>query len=76
MESHITVRVRQADIGLTESIIDSIQDKYKEVSGQDTVIKIDQDNFLPADGCGGVELLAGRGVLNILEIQRNRILGS
>lgn len=62
MEANILVRVRQNDVALTESIIEAIQDTYKDVSGKDTIIKVDKDNFLPADSCGGVELIAGRGM--------------
>ncbi|XP_015514709.1 V-type proton ATPase subunit E [Neodiprion pinetum] len=73
MEANILVRVRQADVGLTESIIDSIQDTYKDVSGKDTIIKVDKDNFLPADSCGGVELIAGRGRIKISNTLESRL---
>lgn len=60
-ESNITLRIRQVDIPLVESLIDNIQQQYKQKTKKDITLKIDTDNFLPADGCGGVELLASRG---------------
>lgn len=61
MEASVLLRVRQADVTLVESILPEIQDKYKEVSKKETHIKVDQENFIQADGCGGVELYAAKG---------------
>lgn len=41
----------------------SIQQEYKNVAKKDVNLKIDQDNSLPPDSCGGVELLAAKGKL-------------
>jgi V-type H+-transporting ATPase subunit E len=39
----------------------AIQQEYKNVAKKDTNLKMDQDNFLSAESCGGVELLAAKG---------------
>lgn len=60
-ELNVTLRVRQVDIPLVESLFDTVQQEYKEKTKKDVILKIDTDNFLPNEGCGGVELLASRG---------------
>lgn len=60
-ESHIIIRVRQIDLPLVESLLDSVQDAYKQITKKDVTVKIDHDNFLPSDSCGGVDLLAAKG---------------
>lgn len=72
-ETHVTVRVRQADIPLVESIIDAVQNVYKEATMKDVTVKIDQDNFLPADSCGGVDLYAGRGRIKVSNTLETRL---
>lgn len=65
MEANVTIRVRQVDVSLMESILESIQQTYHEISRKDVRLKIDQDNFLPAESCGGVEMFAGKGRIKI-----------
>lgn len=50
------------DMPLVESILDSVHDVYKQITQKDVIIKIDQDNFLPPDSCGGVDLFAAKGI--------------
>ncbi|KZC06233.1 V-type proton ATPase subunit E, partial [Dufourea novaeangliae] len=72
-ESHVTVRVRQVDISVVESLIDTVQDTYKQKSGKDVIIKIDQDNFLAPDSCGGVDLYAARGRIKVSNSLESRL---
>ncbi|XP_076661285.1 V-type proton ATPase subunit Vha26 [Halictus rubicundus] len=72
-ETHVTVRVRQADIPLVESLIDGVQNVYKEATMKDVTVKIDQDNFLPADSCGGVDLFAARGRIKVSNTLETRL---
>lgn len=60
-ESHVFIRVRQVDLPIVESLIDSIQQEYKQATKKDALLKIDQETFLPAESCGGVELLTSKG---------------
>lgn len=73
MEASVLLRVRQADVTLVESILPEIQDKYKEVSKKETHIKVDQENFIQADGCGGVELYAAKGKIKISNTLESRL---
>lgn len=47
---------------MVESLLDSVQSAYKQITKKDVTIKIDQDNFLPSDSCGGVDLFAAKGI--------------
>jgi len=60
-ETNIILRVRQVDIPLVESLLDSIQQQYKQKTKKDVTFKIDSENFLSNESCGGVELLASKG---------------
>ncbi|KAF7989789.1 hypothetical protein HCN44_008463 [Aphidius gifuensis] len=73
MEPSVLLRVRQADVTLVESILPEIQDKYKEVSKKETLVKVDQENFIQADGCGGVELYAAKGKIKISNTLESRL---
>lgn len=65
LEPTVTLRVREADVNLVESVIPSIADQYKEMSGKDVIVKVDKETFLPVDTCGGIELVAQRGRIKI-----------
>lgn len=72
-ETHVTVRVRKVDLPLVESLIDDVQKVYKEATLKDVTVKIDQDNFLPADSCGGVDLYAARGRIKVSNTLETRL---
>lgn len=65
MENQVTIRVRQVDKPLAESILGKAQNDYKEKIKKDTVLKIDPDNWLSPDTCGGVELVALKGRIKV-----------
>ncbi|XP_071636819.1 V-type proton ATPase subunit E [Temnothorax longispinosus] len=72
-EANITLRVRQVDVPLVESLIDGIQQQYKQKTKKDIILKIDTDNFLSPESCGGVELLAARGRIKISNTLETRL---
>ena len=72
-EAHITIRVRQVDLSLVDSIIEPIQDAYKQITKKDVAIKIDQDNFLSPDSCGGVDLYAAKGRIKVSNTLETRL---
>lgn len=72
-ETQVTIRVRQMDVALLDSLLGDIQDSYKQKTKKDVTLKIDQDNFLPADSCGGVELLAAKGRIKIVNTLETRL---
>lgn len=64
-ENHTYIRVRQVDLPIVESLLEGIQKEYKQVTKKDVIIKVDQDTFLPAESCGGIELLTAKGRIKI-----------
>ena len=42
------IRCRQADLALVEEVLAPAAEKYKEATGKEVNLKIDQEAFLPA----------------------------
>ncbi|KAL2746187.1 V-type proton ATPase subunit E [Vespula maculifrons] len=72
-EGHVFIRVRQVDLPIVESLLDSIQQEYKQATKKDALLKIDQETFLPAESCGGVELLTSKGRIKINNTLESRL---
>lgn len=73
----MTIRVRQEDKSLVESLLGRAQADYKEKIKKDVVLTIDPENFLPPNTCGGIELVAARGRIKVnifIVISNNSIL--
>lgn len=64
-EENVTVRVRQEDQSLVESILPTVEKKYKDATGANVGLTIEQDSFLPRDTTGGVDLWAKGGRIKI-----------
>ncbi|CAL8087833.1 unnamed protein product [Orchesella dallaii] len=78
LELNVLVRCRQADLALVEEVIPQAKSQYTEKTGKEINIKLDQESFLAATICGGVDLLAQRGrikVSNTLESRLEMIAG-
>ncbi|CAH0596355.1 unnamed protein product [Chrysodeixis includens] len=73
MEPAVTLRVRQADKSLVESVLGKAQSDYKEKIKKDTVLKIDGEAFLSPDTCGGIELVAAKGRIKICNTLESRL---
>lgn len=65
MEPSVTLRCRQADIGLINEVLPATVAEYKQQIGKDVNVHIDTDNHLSADTCGGIELIALNGRLKV-----------
>lgn len=65
MEPAVTIRCRQADKSLVESLLPRAQQDYKAKIKKDVVLKVDTEASLPADTCGGIELIAARGRIKV-----------
>lgn len=65
--------MREVDVSLVESLIPSMAEQYKNMSGKDVVVKIDSETYLPVDTCGGVELVAQRGRIKISNTLESRL---
>lgn len=50
-----------------------MNEEYKNISGKDVFVKIDSETFLPAETCGGIELLAQRGKIKISNTLESRL---
>ncbi|XP_067635717.1 V-type proton ATPase subunit E [Eurosta solidaginis] len=61
MEPNVTLRCRQADIGLINEILPATLEEYKSKIGKDVNVRVDTENHLSADTCGGIELIALNG---------------
>ncbi|KAJ8711770.1 hypothetical protein PYW08_008724 [Mythimna loreyi] len=73
MENAVTLRVRQADKGLVESVLGKAQSDYKAKIKKDTTLRIDPDNWLSPDTCGGIELVALKGRIKICNTLESRL---
>ncbi|EFN82559.1 V-type proton ATPase subunit E [Harpegnathos saltator] len=72
-EPHVTLRVRQADVHIVQSLLESVQQQYKYMTKKDVTLKIDPDNFLPSESCGGVDLLASKGRIKVSNTLETRL---
>lgn len=72
-ENPIMLRCRPQDKELVEGLIPDVTDKYKIATNKDIVIRVDQENKLPADTCGGIELFAIRGKIKISNTLESRL---
>nr|CAG4643550.1 EOG090X0F8Y [Ilyocryptus agilis] len=73
MEPQVTIRCRQADLDLVESILPDAVAKYREAMHKECQVSIAKENFLPADTCGGVELYAFQGRIRVNNTLENRL---
>ncbi|VEN58369.1 unnamed protein product [Callosobruchus maculatus] len=64
-EKDITVRVRPQDRDLVKSIIPTVAAKYKDVTGKEVNIKIDDESHLSQETTGGIELLTLKNKVKI-----------
>lgn len=65
MEQTVTLRVRNADKSLVESLVGRAQTDYKNKIKKDVQLKIDADNYLSPDTCGGIVLVAAKGRIKV-----------
>ena len=73
VEPQVTLRVRKVDVSVVQSIIPKAAAAYKEKIHKDVVLKVDQENFLSPDTCGGVELIAAKGRIKISNTLESRL---
>jgi len=73
LETNVLLRCRQADLALLDEVLDSATQVYKKATGKDVNLKVDQENFLPAANCGGVELVAQKGRIRISNTLESRL---
>lgn len=73
MEPKVSIRCRQVDQSLVQSLLPKASQQYKEQTGKEVVLSIDSENFLSADTCGGVELVALNGRIRVPNTLESRL---
>lgn len=63
LETQVVLRVRQVDVPIIESILGDCTKQYKQLTKKDVHVKVDTENYLSPESCGGAELLAMRGTI-------------
>lgn len=65
MEPKVNLRCRQVDVPLVRAVLQSSIEQYKSQMKQDVELFVDEREFLGANTCGGVELLALNGRIKV-----------
>lgn len=73
IEPNVVIRCRQKDLALVEAVVPQAVAEFKNVVKKDCSVKIDQEHFLPSDICGGVEILAQKGKIKIVNTLESRL---
>ncbi|XP_044272293.1 V-type proton ATPase subunit E isoform X1 [Tribolium madens] len=64
-ENNIVIKVRQQDRSLIQGILPVVSTKYRDATGKDVHLKIDDESHLPSETTGGVVLYAQKGKIKI-----------
>jgi len=73
LEANVLIRCRQADLPLVEEIMPAVKTQYTEKTGKEINLKLDQEVFLPANLCGGVDLLSQKGRIKVSNTLESRL---
>lgn len=73
LEKEVVLKVREQDQELINGLVPSITRKYKEISGLDINLKVDNESYLPADISGGIELVALKGRIKVSNTLESRL---
>lgn len=61
----MSIRIREQDKALVESIFPIACTKYRDATGKEINLKVDEENNLAADNTGGIQLYAQKGKIKI-----------
>ncbi|OJD28984.1 vacuolar atp synthase subunit e [Diplodia corticola] len=64
-EPKVQVRARAADYDTVRSAITEAEKEYKEKTGKETKVEIDESNPQPEDSTGGVSIVGGNGKIEV-----------
>ncbi|XP_017044275.1 V-type proton ATPase subunit E [Drosophila ficusphila] len=73
MEPKVILRCREVDVPLVRDVLPSAVEQYKAQINQNVDLIIDEKDFLSADTCGGVELLALNGRIKVPNTLESRL---
>jgi len=73
LEPQVTIRCRQSDVGIVQGVLEGAANQYKEATkGRTVQLKVD-DSFLPADVCGGVEMMTKGNRIKVTNTLESRL---
>lgn len=64
-EPKVQVRARKADSDAVRKAITEAEKEYKEKTGKETKVEVDESNPLPEESTGGVSIVGGNGKIEI-----------
>lgn len=73
MEPQVTVRCREADLSMVEKMLPEAVAEYTKAINKPCNVSVAKDNFLPANGCGGVELSAFHNRIRVSNTLESRL---
>uniref|UniRef100_A0A8C9FKT3 ATPase H+ transporting V1 subunit E1 n=1 Tax=Pavo cristatus TaxID=9049 RepID=A0A8C9FKT3_PAVCR len=73
LEPRIVVRCRKQDLPMVKAAVQKSIPIYKNATKRDVDIHIDQDNFLPEDIAGGVEIYNSDGKIKVSNTLESRL---
>ncbi|CAI5446875.1 unnamed protein product [Caenorhabditis angaria] len=73
LEKEVTFRCREKDLKLVEQLLPECLDALQKEWGDRTAVKIDKNNYLPAESAGGVELIARGGKIRVSSTLESRL---
>ncbi|EDW97749.1 V-type proton ATPase subunit E [Drosophila yakuba] len=73
MEPKVILRCREVDVPLVRDVLPNAVEQYKAQIQQNVDLFIDEKDFLSADTCGGVELLALNGRIKVPNTLESRL---
>ncbi|KAF3705197.1 V-type proton ATPase subunit E 1 [Channa argus] len=73
LESKVTVRCRKQDVQMVQASIQRSIPIYKAAVKDKLEVRIDQDNFLPSDISGGIEIYNGTGKIKVSNTLESRL---
>ncbi|TRY72993.1 hypothetical protein TCAL_05549 [Tigriopus californicus] len=64
-QGQVTIRCRQVDKTLVENAVTPAVNSIKDVIKRDCQVKVDNENFLPTNCAGGIELYTQKGKIKV-----------
>jgi len=65
LEKHVSIRCRKEDVSLIEKVMLDAAEQYKQASGNDVQIVIDDTRYLTGETCGGVVMSNKTGSIRV-----------
>ncbi|NXI46868.1 VATE1 ATPase, partial [Galbula dea] len=73
LEARVVVRCRKQDLPIVKAAVQKSIPIYKNATKRDVDVRIDQDNFLPEEIAGGVEIFNSDGKIKVSNTLESRL---